>query len=115
MRAKLLQDVIELAVASQPLPVFSDEAAVAAWIGKLSQGITAIVYDAIHTDAVAAHAVCSAAVPYEAHEVEAAIAGKIGDGTILNFLKSVNWAQLIQTIMTIISVIPKTPAPAPAA
>ena len=116
MRTKLLRDVIALAAESYPLPVFSDEPAVTAWVGKLAEGITGIVYDAIKSDPAAVMGCCYAEAPYTVAEVDEAAAalplGKIGDGSIIKFLQSVNWAQLIQTVITIISVIPKTPAPA---
>jgi hypothetical protein len=38
----------------------------------------------------------------------AADPGKFGDGKFLEFIRSVDWAKIIQTIMTIIAVIPKS-------
>jgi hypothetical protein len=124
MRATLLQDVIALASESYPFPNFSDPAAVKTWVGTLAQGVTQVVYDAITTDqAPAAHyqALQQASLgSFSDEEIEDAFAAvkaggklaaapveKLGDGTILNFLKSIDWAQLIQTVITIIGVIPK--------
>jgi hypothetical protein len=113
MGDKILADVLALATETLPLPSFSDEAAVQAWMGKLTQGVTKIVYDAI-SGAADPHAALLAisTETFAASEVNKACEA-IGDGTILNFLKSVNWAQVISTVVTIISLFPKTPAPVP--
>ena len=47
MGDQILADVLALATEAIPLPSFSDEAAVEAWLGKLVQGVTKIVYDTI--------------------------------------------------------------------
>ena len=113
MRTKLLQDAIQVAIGSNPPPAFSDETAAAAGVGTLATGLTHVAYDAIESDAPKAMAACQGA--YSESEVEHAYAsicqaapGKIGDGSILKFLQSVDWAKLIQTIVTIISVLPKS-------
>jgi len=112
MGDQILADVLALATEAIPLPSFSDEAAVEAWLGKLVQGVTKIVYDAIG-GAADPHAALLAisTETFSAAEVHKACE-RIGDGTILNFLKSVNWAQVISTVVAIISLFPKTPAPA---
>ena len=125
MRVNILQDVMALAGEVYPLPSFSDPTAVAVWVGQLSQGVTAVVYDAI-TSAPEPAVHCAmlqqaTLSTFSEEEIEDAFealktAGKfrglpvekIGDGTILNWMKTVNWAQLIQTVISIISVIPKT-------
>lgn len=127
MRAQLLQDVIAVATEVYPFPSFSDAAAVSAWVGTLTKGVTQVVYDAITSDPLPATK-CAALqqatlgvfsdeeviYAFEAAKAagKAAVgqAGAIGDGTILNFLESVNWAQLIQTVIAIINVIPKQAA-----
>ena len=122
MRAKILADCVAVAMASYPPPAFSDEAATGAWVGKLAQGLTAVAFDAIKTDAADAKRICEAmAGPVTDEEIDAAYnavnaapgfctAGSvsaIGDGKILAWLKTVNWSALLQTIITIISVLPK--------
>ena len=119
MREKILADVLALAIEAIPLPNFSDEAGVEAWVGKLVQGVTKIVYDVIGgaEDPQAALQALSRETfseTFAACEVNKACTA-IGDGTILKFLKSVNWAQVISTVVAIIGLFPKTPAPAQAA
>ncbi len=126
MRAQLLQDVIAVATEVYPFPSFSDAAAVSAWVGTLTKGVTQVVYDAITSDPLPAtkcaalqqatlgafsdEEVIYAFEAVKAGKAAVGQAGAIGDGTILNFLESVNWAQLIQTVISIINVIPKQAA-----
>ena len=108
MRVKILQDLISVAVQCGAPPAWSDEAAVAVWVGKLASGLVPVAYDVILSAPQA-----FASGPPTASEIEAAY-GKIGDGTLLAWLKTVDWASVLQTVITIISIIPKTPAPTPA-
>ena len=115
MKIEILKDLIAVATKAYPPPAFSDEAAVAAWVGSLASACVPVVYDVFQSDTKS----LNAEAPPTAAEIEKAYNmfcsstpgySKIGDGKILAWLQSVNWAQLIQTIITIIAVIPKSPA-----
>jgi hypothetical protein len=117
---QLVTILVSLIRAGVPLPDFSNEAAVKAWLDNLSPVLAAIIVRLISGgDAVAA---CEAAASDDglweavAAELESGddSPGRIGDGTILKWLKE-NGPALLNLIMTIIAFIPKTqPAPAPA-
>ena len=120
MRAKILADCVALAVDSWPLPAITNEAATCTWVGNFSQGITHIVYDAVMSDPVVITPKLQAAItPFTDEEIAAAYqsccdngrltVGKIGDGHILAWLQSLPWSTIIQTIISIITIIPKTP------
>ena len=118
MKIEILRDLIAVATDAYPPPAFSDEAAVATWVGKLASACVPVVYD-VFQSAPQALSGFAAEDPPTAAEIEQAYKcncdacggySKLGDGKILAWLQSVNWAQLVQTIVTIISIIPKTPA-----
>ena len=119
MRTKILEDVISVAVNSWPLPDWKNEAAVCTWDGSLVQGLTHVVYDLLTSDpANVPKLQVTLVTQFTDEEVAAAYTavssrltvGKIGDGHILAWLQSLPWATIIQTIISIITIIPKTPA-----
>jgi hypothetical protein len=108
-----LNDLISLAVSSYPPPAATDEVAMTAYVSNLAGKGTTIVYDIWATEPVAAMAL--AAVPFcdvTDGEIELAYAqccagkfgapGKIGDGKILEWLKSLPWSTIISFIIAII-------------
>lgn len=119
MRVEILRDLIAIATKAYPPPAWSDEAAVQVWVGNLVSACVPVAYDLIKSDpaTLSAKGEPHAAEIEEAYKSRYADGGyeKIGDGKILAWLQTINWAQLIQTVITIISIIPKAPTPDPAA
>ena len=120
MKKQTLEDALAVAISVGLPPSYTDEVAMAAWVGKLFAGLTKIGYDVWQNDPVAAGQM-QAEAPPTPEEIEAAYyglvnqgvflagaeVGKIGDGHILEWLKNLPWAQIIGII---IAVIPKAPA-----
>ena len=107
-----------------PFPNTHDEAAVAVWAGKVVTAFVPVGFDLIKSDPVIMTGGFGAEEAPTEEEIEAAyyavkarggfggVFEKLGDGTILAILKNIPWATLIQTAVTIIGFLPKTPAPA---
>jgi hypothetical protein len=123
MRTKILQDVIAVALeAYQGLPNFADEAATCKYVSDITVGVTHVVYDVVKTDATALDNLRAVAVtPYTDAEVDTALnvvlaqhlKGGPVQGRFIDWVKTVDWAKVIQTVIAIIAIIPKTPAPVP--
>jgi hypothetical protein len=118
MRAEILSDIIKIAMKSYPPPAFSDEVAVEAWVAQLAGGLTHVAYDVIGTGP-SPHVLAALVgeAPPTDEDIERAYrdvmteggfaAAPEAGGKIIDFLKEIDWATVIKTIIAIISVIPK--------
>lgn len=119
MRARILQDIVTLVTTSGSVPNVNDEPAVAVFVGNVSKGLVPVVYDLIKNDPQSAML-----GPISADDIELAykahLAQQPGDkekmslplGDVLNFLRSVNWTQVIATVMSLIGALKPAAAPA---
>jgi hypothetical protein len=109
----LISILVSLLRAGWPLPDFNDEAAVKTWLDGLTPTLASIIAR-LTPDERASLLAPQAAGDDLWEAVEAELPGRIGDGTILRWLKE-NGPAILNIIMTIIAFIPKTqPAPTPA-
>ena len=109
MRSALLRDLIQVAIQTGVPPAWTDEAAVAAWVGKFASSLVPVVYDVLQNDPPKAGEFAAEAPPSEI-EIEAAYNlvvaeggyAAIGDGHVIAWLKTLPWAQIISFIIAIV-------------
>ena len=114
MRTRLLTDLIDLAVCSYPPPKAEDEIAMQAYVSMLAGKTCTIVYDILATETNASKQLLMASMDgmVTDSEIEAAYAkvctgsygsvSKIGDGKILEWLKTLPWSQIIAIIVALV-------------
>ena len=101
-----IQDIVKIVSDAAPLPTWSDRVAVKAFAAKIIPDLIDLGFDAGGLQAV--HGECCALPPGELEGIVAAAipVGKLGDGTILKWLVA-----NLPTIISIISLFVKSPAP----
>jgi hypothetical protein len=104
---KVITDIVLLISKGGALPSSTDREAVKAYAVAIVPGLIDLGYDAMGLQVAAGEFKAMSPKEIKKCVCDTMPAEKIGDGTILKFLQSVDWGKLISEIGTIIAFLPK--------